>query len=77
MSWTVNNWEAIPVKQIQLYFYANNLGIIWKANHFGLDPDLIPPCLGRQVLTVLSQEVSLVALKMVSIFKFKLLDKNT
>lgn len=37
-----SNWPGIPVKQIQLYFYANNLGIIWKANDFGLDPDLIP-----------------------------------
>lgn len=36
------NWPGIPVKQIQLYFYANNLGLIWKANDFGLDPDLIP-----------------------------------
>jgi TonB-linked SusC/RagA family outer membrane protein len=37
-----SNWTGIPVKQIQLYFYANNLGIVWKANDFGLDPDLIP-----------------------------------
>lgn len=38
----VNNWKSIPVKQVQLYFYANNLGILWKANKVGLDPDLIP-----------------------------------
>jgi TonB-linked SusC/RagA family outer membrane protein len=37
-----NNWRAIPVKHIRIYFYANNLGIIWKANDFGLDPDLVP-----------------------------------
>ena len=36
-----SNWKNIPVKQVQLYFYANNLGIIWKANKFGLDPDYI------------------------------------
>nr|WP_199080319.1 SusC/RagA family TonB-linked outer membrane protein [Pedobacter sp. ASV19] len=24
---------------IQFYLYANNLGLIWKANHFNLDPD--------------------------------------
>ncbi len=36
------NWKGIPIKQLQLYFYANNLGVIWKANDFGLDPDLVP-----------------------------------
>ncbi|WP_449436959.1 hypothetical protein [Pedobacter steynii] len=35
------NWKGIPIKQLQLYFYANNLGVIWKANDFGLDPDLV------------------------------------
>lgn len=34
-------WKNIPVKQLQLYVYANNLGIIWKANDFGLDPDFV------------------------------------
>ncbi|MCF6407019.1 SusC/RagA family TonB-linked outer membrane protein [Chitinophaga filiformis] len=29
------------VKDIQLYFYANNIGIIWKANKVGLDPDYV------------------------------------
>ncbi|SHL88526.1 SusC/RagA family TonB-linked outer membrane protein [Chitinophaga sp. CF418] len=29
------------VKDIQLYFYANNVGIIWKANKAGLDPDYV------------------------------------
>jgi len=24
-----------------LYLYANNLGIIWKANRAGIDPDFI------------------------------------
>lgn len=36
------NWKAIPVKQIQLYLYVNNLGILWKANKADLDPDLVP-----------------------------------
>ncbi|NII26121.1 SusC/RagA family TonB-linked outer membrane protein [Pseudoflavitalea sp. X16] len=26
---------------LQVYFYANNLGIIWKANKDGLDPDFV------------------------------------
>lgn len=29
------------VKDIQLYFYANNIGIVWKANKVGLDPDYV------------------------------------
>jgi TonB-linked SusC/RagA family outer membrane protein len=37
-----SNWKNIPVKNVQLYFYANNLGILWKANDFGLDPDRVP-----------------------------------
>lgn len=37
-----NNWKTIPLRQIQLYFYVNNLGILWKANDAGLDPDLVP-----------------------------------
>ncbi|MBB5436934.1 TonB-linked SusC/RagA family outer membrane protein [Pedobacter sp. AK017] len=30
-----------PFKQLQVYAYCNNLGIIWRANRFGLDPDAI------------------------------------
>lgn len=30
------------VKQMQVYLYVTNLGILWKANDFGLDPDVIP-----------------------------------
>lgn len=37
-----SNWKNSPVKQMQLYLYANNMGIIWKANNLGLDPDLVP-----------------------------------
>jgi TonB-dependent starch-binding outer membrane protein SusC len=29
----------LPFSSVKLYVYANNLGIIWKANHFNLDPD--------------------------------------
>lgn len=34
--------ESIPLKilnRAEMYLYANNLGIIWKANRFDLDPD--------------------------------------
>ena len=32
-------WEKMPFTSIQVYGYLNNLGIIWKANKAGLDPD--------------------------------------
>jgi TonB-linked SusC/RagA family outer membrane protein len=52
-----SNWKNIPVKHLQLYFYANNLGIIWKANNFGLDPDYIPDY-GNNFNTPLSRSLS-------------------
>ncbi|WP_276088891.1 SusC/RagA family TonB-linked outer membrane protein [Pedobacter sp. JY14-1] len=37
-----SSWKSVPFKRLQVYLYANNVGILWKANKFGLDPDLIP-----------------------------------
>jgi TonB-linked SusC/RagA family outer membrane protein len=37
-----SNWKGIPVNHLQLFIYASNLGVLWKANDFGLDPDVIP-----------------------------------
>jgi hypothetical protein len=34
-----NRW--LPMNQLRIYMYANNLGIIWKANDKGIDPDHI------------------------------------
>ncbi|HXO75794.1 MAG TPA: hypothetical protein VN824_11175, partial [Puia sp.] len=31
----------LPVSMVRFYIYANNLGILWKANHAGIDPDYI------------------------------------
>lgn len=31
--------KGLPFTQMQIYAYANNLGLIWKANKSGLDPD--------------------------------------
>ena len=31
----------LPVQLIRFYLYGNNLGILWKANHVGIDPDYI------------------------------------
>ncbi|MBA2250385.1 MAG: SusC/RagA family TonB-linked outer membrane protein, partial [Chitinophagaceae bacterium] len=33
--------KKLPVQHIQFYIYANNLGLIWKANKSGLDPDYL------------------------------------
>ena len=33
--------HRLPVQLIRLYLYANNLGILWKANHVGIDPDYV------------------------------------
>ncbi len=29
----------LPVQTIRFYLYANNIGILWRANHEGIDPD--------------------------------------
>lgn len=39
--WRRTAYPRLPVSLIRLYLYANNLGIIWKANHAGIDPDYI------------------------------------
>ena len=31
----------LPMEQLRVYLYANNLGLIWKANHSRIDPDFI------------------------------------
>ncbi|HUX84881.1 MAG TPA: SusC/RagA family TonB-linked outer membrane protein, partial [Chitinophagaceae bacterium] len=32
-------WKRLPFRHIQIYGYLNNVGLIWKANKVGLDPD--------------------------------------
>ncbi|TKT85999.1 SusC/RagA family TonB-linked outer membrane protein [Dyadobacter frigoris] len=34
-----SQWKQMPFSHMQLYLYANNLGLIWKSNNSGLDPD--------------------------------------
>lgn len=36
---TREHLRQLPFSQVQIYGYANNLGIIWRANHDHLDPD--------------------------------------
>ena len=33
------SFAKIPLQAIRFYLYANNIGIIWRANHEGIDPD--------------------------------------
>jgi len=39
--WDKAVFSKMPFRHLQLYAYANNIGIIWRANHHGLDPDLL------------------------------------
>lgn len=34
-----NVLKKTPFERLQLYAYANNLGIIWRKNNYGIDPD--------------------------------------
>lgn len=36
------HFKALPFKNIQVYGYVNNIGILWKANRRGIDPDFVP-----------------------------------
>jgi len=43
-----NQWKKLPFRQMSIYSYVNNVGIIWRANKLNMDPDLfngygIPP----------------------------------
>lgn len=34
-----SQWRKLPFNNLQLYLYANNLGLLWTANKFNIDPD--------------------------------------
>ena len=33
------SWHPLPFKSVQLYVNVNNVGILWRANKYGIDPD--------------------------------------
>jgi TonB-linked SusC/RagA family outer membrane protein len=39
---TKKQWSKMPGQSIRLYLYASNIGILWRANKEGLDPDYVP-----------------------------------
>lgn len=41
-TFTRSAYPGLPFTNLQLFVYANNIGLIWRANHDGLDPDAIP-----------------------------------
>jgi hypothetical protein len=38
---TKEGHPRLPVQLLRFYLYANNLGLLWKANHVGIDPDYV------------------------------------
>ena len=34
-----SQWHKLPFSSVQIYVFANNLGLLWKANKAGIDPD--------------------------------------
>jgi TonB-linked SusC/RagA family outer membrane protein len=45
-----NSLKNIPFSALQIYTYASNIGIIWRANKHGIDPDTYPS-IGSHILT--------------------------
>ncbi|KLT67161.1 hypothetical protein AB669_04275 [Pedobacter sp. BMA] len=52
-----SNWKKIPFAQIQLYVYANNLGILWRKSDYGLDPDVVPT-INNRLLNLTPKSIS-------------------
>ncbi|GGH01822.1 SusC/RagA family TonB-linked outer membrane protein [Parapedobacter pyrenivorans] len=41
---------ALPLRDLHCFFYTNNLGILWRANKQGYDPDYVPSSGGVSTL---------------------------
>jgi TonB-linked SusC/RagA family outer membrane protein len=39
---TRSRYPGLPFSHLQLFIYSNNIGILWRANHSGIDPDAVP-----------------------------------
>jgi hypothetical protein len=44
LSYDLNRYvyRKLPFNNLQFFVYANNIGLLWHANHQGLDPDAVP-----------------------------------
>lgn len=38
---TQATWKQLPLRRIEVYMYLNNVGLLWKANRWGMDPDAL------------------------------------
>ena len=45
---TKNLWRNSPFTSFSIYAYINNIGILWRANHDGIDPDVYSAPGGNQ-----------------------------
>lgn len=34
-------WPSMPFRELRLYTYVNNIGILWRKNKYNIDPDMI------------------------------------
>lgn len=55
-AFTKSQWHSMPFSNLQIYCYASNLGIIWRANKYGIDPD-VPSLLSHSYPNPLSISV--------------------
>ncbi len=37
---------SLPFATVRFYLFANNIGILWRANKYGIDPDFVPQSSG-------------------------------
>lgn len=49
-SFSQGHGKSFFLKNMQLSLYANNVGILWRANKSGLDPDAVPNNLDRRTI---------------------------
>lgn len=41
-----NQIKALPINNLNFFFYANNIGILWRENKHSIDPDYANPTVG-------------------------------
>lgn len=45
-------YQRLPLERLHLFLYLNNLGVVWKANDIGLDPDRLSGYLTPRTIAV-------------------------
>ncbi|MBS1563790.1 MAG: hypothetical protein JST39_05345, partial [Bacteroidetes bacterium] len=44
--------KKLPVRAVQLYIYANNIGLLWTANDKKIDPDYVSSIPNPRTLSI-------------------------